>query len=154
MTKLCVICGKYKGLKEFGSFMNKKGTKLYLHRYCKQCKNDRYNHRKRAEPELLKVLRDTKRRSYHKVKNGLKAELLRILGGKCCCCGEKESTFLQIHHRKGGGSSDRVGAAPLSYYKQLISTGCKDVELLCANCHVSKHLNNGVCAHQLPNGGK
>jgi len=75
-------------------------------------------------------------------------------GGKCSCCGESEYSVLQIHHVGGGGGRHRrsIGLEGGGYMfclwlkKNNYPSG---YEILCANCHTSRHRNGGVCFHKI-----
>lgn len=88
------------------------------------------------------------------VKNqGLKDKVVRHYGGKCNCCGEVERTFLAINHINGKGNNHRkqIGKSSGSaFYKWIIDQDFPDeLQILCHNCNMSKHLLGGTCAHKL-----
>jgi hypothetical protein len=75
------------------------------------------------------------------------------LGGKCVCCGETEIVFLTVDHIEGGGNDHRrqLGGSSQNLYRWLIKKGFPDgFQVLCFNCNQGKHVNGGVCPHQIP----
>ena len=101
------------------------------------------------------------RESHKKNRRTLKELVMAVYGGgKCSCCGETELSFLTLDHIEGGGGKQRkelgrTKGSGVGFYKWLVENGYPDgLQVLCANCNLSKHINGGVCAHKLPNGGK
>lgn len=83
----------------------------------------------------------------------LREEVLNAYGAKCACCGESELRFLQIDHIHDDGSKHRaeLGAASQTMLRWIKKNGFpKDrLRVLCANCNLGRHLNGGVCPHQI-----
>lgn len=78
-------------------------------------------------------------------------------GGRCACCGETEPSFLTLDHINNDGKKHRkeVGRTGAPFYSWLVKNGFPPgLQVLCANCNMSKEINKGVCAHQLSTGGK
>jgi len=82
-------------------------------------------------------------------------QVIEYYGGKCACCGETEYTFLAIDHINGGGTEHRKKIKKQSgtaMAKWLIDNNFPDgFQILCHNCNMSKHLNQGICAHKMNN---
>ena len=73
----------------------------------------------------------------HRARNARnRAEILRLLGGKCRRCGFDDERVLQIDHVNGGGSAE---VRPGNRYQVILSRlnmGSTDYyQLLCANCN-------------------
>lgn len=80
-----------------------------------------------------------------------KIQVFENYGNKCSCCGENEHWFLTIDHINGDGNKHRkeIGKAGSGFYKWLIDNQFPDgFQLLCHNCNMGKHLNNGICPHK------
>ena len=78
-----------------------------------------------------------------------KLEVIEHYGGKCACCGEDELSFLTLDHINGGGSKHRksVGGGK-DFYVAMKRQGYPDgLQVLCANCHLSKTVL-GQCIHK------
>ncbi len=82
----------------------------------------------------------------------LRNQIMQHYGSKCICCGEIEKTFLAIDHINGGGNKHRKIINKLSarsYYQWIINQNFPDdLQILCYNCNMSKHLLGGTCAHE------
>lgn len=137
-NRVCIKCKKEKSINEFSmSPMNKKG-KRYRKNVCKPC--------------CLKKAREYDKKRYKRNKEELKNKVFGLLGNKCSCCGESRKSFLQLHHSNGDGGAHNKGTDGmhlLEYYRYLLKGGVVDdsIRLLCANCHFSIHLNDGICEH-------
>ena len=80
-------------------------------------------------------------------------------GQMCCsCCGETIIEFLQIDHINGGGNAHRREIYPKDHkaggagrtYQWLINNGFPDgFQVLCANCNIGRHINDGICPHKV-----
>lgn len=80
-----------------------------------------------------------------------KKVVLEHYGGKCACCCEDEPCFLAVDHINGNGNSHRkqIGKWGSGFFKWLITNQFPDgFQLLCHNCNMGKHLNNGICPHK------
>ncbi len=115
---------------------------------CSTCDEKAYAYRK-ARPEYAKRQRE----KYQAVK----AEVFEAYGGYvCACCGETEPLFLCIDHIDGGGERHRadigVSSRGRSMYTWLKNNGFPPgFQVLCHNCNMGKHLNNGTCPHAARN---
>lgn len=85
--------------------------------------------------------------------------ILDHYGGKCICCGETEPIFLSIDHIDGGGNehrrqignnpSHRCGSSSTQFARWIEENNYPDIlQILCHNCNMGKHLNNGICPHK------
>lgn len=88
----------------------------------------------------------------------MKKFVLGRYGGRCACCGEKHLDFLNIDHVNNDGAEHRretknqqlSGAGMYRWLKRReYPTG---FQVLCFNCNVSKHINRGICIHQIEAG--
>lgn len=107
----------------------------------------------------LKCVRCTelRNRNARKYNRKLKEKFVELYGGKCNCCGESEISFLTLDHVNEDGAEERRKLSgrdritqSYSFYRRIIHEGRSDnYQLLCYNCNVGKHHNNGVCPHKL-----
>lgn len=78
-----------------------------------------------------------------------RAEILRLLSGKCIICGYT-GPALQIDHIYGGGNKERkrlkysIRKYQNIIYRRILA-GSKDYQLLCANCNIEKELKRRKC---------
>jgi hypothetical protein len=76
-------------------------------------------------------------------------DLINAYGGKCACCGETESEFLILDHIDGGGNKHRKEIGRTSMGRWARKHNYPDtLQLLCANCNLSKELGNEFCIHK------
>jgi hypothetical protein len=68
----------------------------------------------------------------------------------CACCGEREPLFLSIDHINGRGCDERKlkGTRRVTILKAYVEGRRPDLQVLCMNCNLGKHLNGGICPHQ------
>lgn len=99
--------------------------------YCMECKSVKKAHAK-------------------EVNRGIKLDIFRHYGNRCRCCGTDHPDFLAIDHIEGGGTKQReeVGGGTHFYLWLEKNSYPPEFQILCHNCNFSKHLNNGVCAHE------
>lgn len=77
-----------------------------------------------------------------------RSEVLHVYGGKCVCCGETERTMLQLDHVNNDGATMRRKLKTCKMEGWIIENDFPDcIQILCANCNMSKYQNGGVCAH-------
>ena len=74
----------------------------------------------------------------------LKVKVIKLLGGKCINCGliynGKNACVFQMHHRDPLKKEIAVNTRTLVYYAwSKILKEMKKCDLLCANCHFTKH---------------
>jgi GNAT superfamily N-acetyltransferase len=84
----------------------------------------------------------------------VKVKTINFVGGKCACCGMSEPHKLTIDHIKGDGWYRRKflsEGSGVDFYKKILNhtIDSKGFQILCWNCNMSKHINNGVCLHQM-----
>lgn len=139
---LCVNCGKnpYKPDR----------------RRCEQCcikqndwyKNSEYKDKNRV---LAKHRRKDRR-----------ARIIDHYGSECVCCGELEPIFLSIDHINNDGADHRAhitkkrgrgkAAGSTTMYKWIEKNNYPtNLQLLCHNCNMGRHLNGGICPHKSDN---
>jgi len=171
-SKTCTRCGKTQSVEEFW-WWNPKAKhignldRVSGHRsVCKSClrKQDHDRREQRAQSGLcrecgtpvfenhslctkhLKIQRERDARR--------KLDVFQHYGGaKCACCGVSEISFLQLDHIKNDGNTWRKAGetAGQRFYLFLQKHDYplqNRLQVLCANCHQSKHFNNGICSHQ------
>ena len=70
--------------------------------------------------------------------------LLEILGGiQCSLCGYDDYRALEIDHIFGNGQEMPLAKKPImNYYLENPDIACEELQVLCANCHKIKTLNN------------
>ncbi len=82
----------------------------------------------------------------------LRDTIIQHYGEKCVCCGVSEKTFLAIDHINDDGNIHRqkIKKRGRNFHEWIIDNNFpKDLQILCHNCNMSKHLNSGTCAHKL-----
>jgi hypothetical protein len=73
-------------------------------------------------------------------------------GSICACCGETELAFLSIDHIDGGVGKHRqeIGGTAATLIRWLIKNNFPaGFQVLCFNCNRGKHINGGICPHQV-----
>lgn len=82
----------------------------------------------------------------------LKKEVLSHYGGpKCVCCGETGIEFLTFDHIAQDGNAHRkvIGQKGRRIYLWLKENNYPPgFQILCYNCNIARHWNNGICPHQ------
>ncbi len=110
------------------------------YRYCRSCKNDRYD---KGASEL-----SYKQRVYQQ---HLRMEVLLAYGGECACCREWRYEFLTIDHINNDGAEHRRKIGTDRYhwlYPWLKNQGYPEgFQVLCINCNCSKQWR-GYCPHK------
>lgn len=149
----CTKCKTEKAYSEF--YTGKRGVRST----CKQCdafwsREDRKKYPDKYRTQKARYVAANRERhlAYHRERNAFyKRTVMEAYGGKCACCGETGVDFLCIDHVDGGGTAHRrqLRKIGVSFYRWLIKnlfpTG---LQILCANCNLSKYVNGGVCMHQ------
>ncbi len=171
--RTCSKCGAAKSITEFRE--SKPG---YRRRVCNECmdahatkwRQENAERRRQWDKERYVRVRDVqikrakawnKRHPERKKQNSdshyrrLKHAAVMAYGGyRCNCCGETEHTFLSIDHvhndgykHKGPHGRRYVGLSLFSWLKK--NDYPDGFQVLCHNCNIGKHLNDGVCPHQV-----
>lgn len=115
--KTCPICGE----QDQAAFYSKNSI-------CKICANV-----KKKERRLL-----------------VKRTVFDHYGSVCGCCGEAEIVFLALDHINNDGASQRKtdNKAGSLLYEFILKNGFPDdLQLLCHNCNLGRHINGGICPH-------
>lgn len=105
-------------------------------------------------PAKVQAFRDAERIKARRLYSKVKREVFEAYGGYVCnCCGEAEPAFLSVDHIDENASEMRRkgihGNSSTSLYQWLRKQGFPEgFQILCMNCQVGKHRNNGVCPHQ------
>jgi len=161
---LCVVCVKHTDGQhtECEKCRIKRKIKIakttdqdYLYGKCGQChKNTPVDGLKTCFICLEKSRRHyvEKIKDVRKKKNmDLKLLVFNHYGHKCNCCGENHVLLLNVDHVNNDGNIHRKTiSTSVGLYKEIISSGFPDLyQLLCWNCNMGKHLNGGVCPHNI-----
>lgn len=96
--------------------------------------------RRKEDPEWAAEYREKQR----KIRERLRKQVIKHLGGKCNRCGFDDWRALQIDHREGGGHRERVKLANSTHrlYKKVLADTSGKYQLLCANCNWIKRYEN------------
>ncbi len=140
---LCGYCGKNK---------YQYGKKSCV--FCLQKRRDRYA----AREDNIK---ERQRGQAAAIRYECRNRVLKHYGDKCICCGESEHMFLALDHINGGGNehrrqignnpNNRQGSSSTRFYKWVEKNDYPDIlQILCHNCNMGKHLNDGICPHKIP----
>lgn len=124
----CCICGKWKSPTEFSKSSRKHGRERDYR--CRDCSNAL---RRKAGAELKK-------------------QVIDVYGGKCNCCGISNPAFLTIDHVNNDGKKHRKeikGNGSLYWWLKRKGFPKDNFQVLCWNCNMGKHHNNGICPHKL-----
>lgn len=102
----------------------------------------------KANPERKKV---STNKHYQRLKD---ASIAAYGGAECACCGESEPMFMSIDHVNNDGHiySKKLGKphAGLFLYRWLKNNHYPPgFQVLCFSCNQGKHLNRGICPHQI-----
>jgi hypothetical protein len=126
-----------------------------IYHYKRIGNTEEYEKLKQRRKEVQKKYRETNKDKLS-VSNYISYRELRDIvvshyGGKCICCGETMKSFLQIDHINNDGNICRkVNGRGTRFYKWIIRNNFPDtLQILCANCNISKRINNGVCEHMI-----
>jgi len=123
--------------------------------YCGDCYNKRLRDRYANDAEYRKT---SNARMYAWKSANLKqlrVAVNEMYGDTCNCCGETEPLFLTIDHVNNDGGERRKQSSrehgTITLLRDILQHGSvqPDYQLLCMNCQLGKHLNGGICPHQL-----
>ena len=105
-----------------------------------------------ANPEKVKLQNKRSVPNVRKRRHRDSLIVLKHYGGdipKCKCCEETELMFLTIDHINGGGRKHRIETKNYGLKRWIIKNKFpKEFQILCMNCNLGKHLNNGLCPHK------
>lgn len=105
-------------------------------------------------PDELSVFRRKEADKSARLNALLRQDVLAAYGGpRCACCGESEPLFLSIDHVDNDGAEMRRSGVHsrggTQFYQWLRKSGFPTgFQVLCMNCNLGKHRNQGVCPHQ------
>lgn len=135
------------------------GQKPYAdgHGFCQGCL-DGQKMRNRMRRKVIRI-HARERVKERERRRQIKLDVLAHYGNKCACCGETEEVFLSMDHKNNDGAAHRkaVFNGPNSVFRggTHIYMWIKrnkypdSFQILCHNCNHGKHLNGGVCPHQM-----
>jgi len=106
-----------------------------------------------ASPEEEARIRQAERDKTKRNQDRVRREVYEAYGTVCACCGEAQPMFLSIDHINNDGAEERrsgkYGSSGTAFYLWLRKNSFPaGYQVLCMNCQVGKHRNNGVCPHQ------
>ena len=120
MKKICEICGS--------EFETKSATRIY----CYECSGEstRINYESRKHQKTI-------------LRNSMKKQAIKLLGGKCCICGyNKCIDALEFHHKDPTKKEFKLGSGNTMSWKEYKKEAQKCM-LLCSNCHKEIHYKQG-----------
>ena len=112
------------------------------------------NRKLASSPEEEARIRQQERDKTKRNQDRVRQEVFAAYGGfVCACCGETEPKFLSIDHINNDGAKERksglYSSSGTAFYLWLRKNAFPSgYQVLCMNCQVGKHRNNGVCPHQ------
>jgi hypothetical protein len=117
------------------------------HREHVKAYNEAYKPRER---ELRELNRERRREQNASWARADQQAAIDAYGGFCCCCGETERAFLQLDHIESNGAAHRRETNGVRLAGWLRKRGYPaGFRVLCANCNFGRHINGGVCPHEL-----
>jgi hypothetical protein len=156
--KTCYIC---KHTKPLSQFYRHRGMKDGYYPACADCQRNDARQYYRDNKERLKAKTNANyyankdRRSVLGKKNRdrVRDEAFAHYGGYVCsCCGETEKMFLTLDHIYNDGRwhrrAQKIKSGSATYYWLRRNEWPSNFAVLCWNCNVGKHRNNGVCPHK------
>jgi len=96
--------------------------------------------------ERYRLDEDYRRRYLEKRKlhlEKIRLEIIRGLGGRCRRCGTSDTRVLQVHH-SSLKDTPRGWASRIYALRYQLNEGKDNLELLCANCHIIRHIECNV----------
>lgn len=131
-------------------------------RYHAQTLEQRAEHNRRRREEYAKPDRTAANVAARARGAALKREAVDAYGGRCGCCGEAELAFLTIDHENDDGAAFRRSrgrnargtsgnsATGQAMYAWLKREGWPSGHrVACWNCNSGRHVNGGVCPHEV-----
>ena len=135
-NNLCVYCGNIEPKK------GKKG--------CQKCLENKVS--------ITKKFCKNNKEKINQYRLSVKHDVIKKYGGKCACCGEQQILFLTIDHKNNDGNIDRMKTYGIknppttTWYLKLKREELRnDLQVLCFNCNLGKHINHGICPHKQVN---
>ena len=120
MIKVCEICEN--------KFETKSSTRIY----CYECSG-----------ELTRLDNDTRKHQKTILRNNMKKQAVKLLGGKCCVCGyDRWIDALEFHHKNPSIKEFKLGSGNIMSWKEYKSEALKCM-LVCSNCHKEIHYKLG-----------
>lgn len=141
-----------------GSLQNAKHDKNRLNGRCSQCGGDRGDSKGKRCQICIEKRNNWYQGSPTQAKDKVRRDenreaVIKHYGGRCVCCNEDEPCFLAIDHIDGDGNTHRkqIKKYGSGFFKWLVDNDFPTgFQVLCHNCNVGKHLNGGICPHQVP----
>lgn len=139
----CSVCSDYKNKD------SKKGRELRRRsRKCWRC-GKKLRSKKVACQGCRKILKVGQPERMKRSNLKLRDEVFAAYGGySCVCCGETEPSVLNMDHIEGGGCKHEkeIGSLGMTLYRFLRTNNFPDgYQVLCCNCNIGKHRNEGIC---------
>lgn len=120
MIKICEICEN--------KFETKSSTRIY----CYDCSG-----------ESTRLDNSTRKHQKTILRNNMKKQAVKLLGGKCCICGyDKCIDALEFHHRDPSIKEFKLGSGNTMSWKEYKAEALKCM-LVCSNCHKEIHYKLG-----------
>lgn len=120
MVKICEICES--------KFETQSATRIY----CYECSGEstRINYESRKHQKTI-------------LRNSMKKQAIKLLGGKCSICGyNKCIDALEFHHKDPTKKEFKLGSGNTMSWKEYKKEAQKCM-LLCSNCHKEIHYKQG-----------
>ncbi len=120
MIKICEICEK--------KFETNSSTRIY----CYECSGESTRLDNRTRKHQKTILR-----------NNMKKQAVKLLGGKCSICGyNKCIDALEFHHKNPNEKEFKIGSGNTMSWKEYKNEVSKCM-LVCSNCHKEIHSKLG-----------
>ena len=120
MIKICEICEK--------KFETNSSTRIY----CYECSGESTRLDNRTRKHQKTILR-----------NNMKKQAVKLLGGKCSICGyNKCIDALEFHHKNPNEKEFKIGSGNTISWKEYKNEVSKCM-LVCSNCHKEIHSKLG-----------
>ena len=120
MIKVCEICEN--------KFETKSSTRIY----CYECSG-----------ESTRLDNETRKHQKTILRNNMKKQAVKLLGGKCCVCGyDRCIDALEFHHKNPSIKEFKLGAGNTMPWKEYNSEALECM-LVSSNCHKEIHYKLG-----------
>jgi 5-methylcytosine-specific restriction endonuclease McrA len=126
-------------------FESEYSTKLYCSGSCRErASQSRSNSSRRTRSKRPFATKTESEKDYLRdLARSWRFLALEALGYRCVRCGfDSHPAALQIDHINGDGRDDRRGRGQ-TMYRRIASGDTAGLQLLCANCHAIKTVENG-----------